>query len=132
MTQAIATDILQANAFRCWRRKSLPKEQASESSVSPMTFRRMKSPSLKQPLDENWDYLLIEPIDESSEMEFTMSARWEAELEQPAEVVAKDRQPDQSGSQAEMLKLYFVASSKKLDPDQPTGGGPAEQQQAET
>lgn len=92
----------------------------------------MKSPSLKHPLDENWDYLMIEPMDESSEMEFTMSVRWEAELEQPTEVVSKDRQPDQPGSQGEMLKLYVVASSKKLDPDQPTAGGPAKEKQAET
>lgn len=66
---------------------------------------------------------MVELLDETSDMEFATASRWEVELEQPAEGASKDRPPDQSVDQAEMLKLYIVASSRKLDPGQPTGGG---------
>lgn len=73
---------------------------------------------------------MIEPVDETSEMEFAMPAGWETELERSDEVVSKDRASNQSENQAEVLKLYIVASSEKLDPEQPTGGGLAVEKEA--
>ena len=75
---------------------------------------------------------MIEPLDETSEMEFAIPAQWEGELEQSASVASKDRPVDQSENQAELLRLYIVASSKKPDPDQPTGGVLGEEKEAKT
>lgn len=121
-----AADFFSATVIHVQGKESPPKEEASGSSDLPTIFRRMEQPRFKQALNEDWNYLLIESSNETSDMDIAV----EVETEQSAETLMRDQPSDQSGSQAEALKLYVVGSSKTLETGQPSGVGRADEEKA--
>lgn len=111
-----------ANTIQCHKRVSLPEMRTTGSSNSLMVFRKMRSHSSQLALSPAWNFLMIEPSEEISGMDFATHSSWEADLEHASEDVQGGKSSGVPSDQAETLTLYTVATSKKAGSAEATSG----------